>query len=330
MTPPLLRRFPELTDAFPWIPLLPDAPTPVTHFPERGLWVKRDDLACPRYGGNKARKFEWILGELKARGASSFVTFGGLCSNHCTAAAIYGRGAGLDVRLVFVPTPVTPDEVDELRLQAMLGARQAMAGPRALSWLRLPIVPPAGSTVAGILGYVNAGLELAEQIESGDTPLPRRIVLAAATGGTALGLAMGLALAGLEPMPRVVLVETVTPAWQRARVLLPTPQRALDKLRRISENARRRLPASTDRLSVERVAGFDREPLGVVTPRVAAALEDAATVGLTLDAHFSARAWAALEPDGATLFWHTHGHAPAERLAAAHDFPLPPQIERRL
>ena len=334
--PILLRRFPELAAHFPWTPLLLAVPTPVTYLPDPGVWVKRDDLACPRYGGNKARKFEWILGSLKARGKRGFLTFGGLCSNHCTAAAIYGREAGLDVRLAFVPTPLEPHEYDELLLQAHLGARQELLGPGAFLRVGEALVPPAGSTVEGVLGYVGAGLELAEQVESGALPNPERIYIAAATKGTALGLAMGLALAGLEPLPRVVAVETVTPGWQRARAFLPTPQRALSRLRALSPDARRRLPERVAGLSCESRKGFDREPLGVVAPPVRAALDEARALGLTLDAHFSARAWAAMRADRTlqrgrdALFWHTHGQARAQSLQAARGSgaTLPPALER--
>src|SRR5271167_4777426 len=48
-------------------------PTPVQHLaalsrPGTSLWVKRDDLTNPVYGGNKIRKLEKLLTEAKARG----------------------------------------------------------------------------------------------------------------------------------------------------------------------------------------------------------------------------------------------------------------------
>lgn len=332
----LLQRFPELAPHFPWTPLLPAVPTPVTFFPEPGVWVKRDDLACPRYGGNKARKFEWILGALQAQGKRGFLTVGGLCSNHCTAAAIYGAAAGLAVELWFVPTPLTAAEYDDLLLQAHLGARQRVLGQGGLPSRGLGIVPPAGSTVAGVLGYVNAGLELSEQVVQGQVPHPDLIYIAAATRGTALGLAMGLALAQLEPRPVVRVVETVTPAWQRARVFLPTPQKALERLRAHAPATRALLPTHVDQLACETRLGFDREPLGVTTAAVRQAQEHAQAQELTLDSHFSARAWAALLADRPqwrgknVLFWQTHGQVPPESLAAARasGITLPASLER--
>src|SRR5262249_15435733 len=46
------------------------------------------------------------------------------------------------------------------------------------------------------LGYVDAMLELAQQIERGDLPRPDRIVLPTGSGGTLAGLAVGAALLG--------------------------------------------------------------------------------------------------------------------------------------
>ena len=59
------------------------------------------------------------------------------------------------------------------------------------------MIAAGGSDPLGTLGYVDAALELAEQIEAGDLPLPGTIHLPAGTLGTTAGLALGLALTGL-------------------------------------------------------------------------------------------------------------------------------------
>ncbi len=56
----------------------------------------------------------------------------------------------------------------------------------------------AAATPLGTLGHVNAALELAEQIEAGELPPPARVVVPLGSGGTAAGLALGFAIAGLE------------------------------------------------------------------------------------------------------------------------------------
>ena len=59
-------------------------------------------------------------------------------------------------------------------------------------------IPPGGSSPAGILGHVNAGLELAAQIAAGELPAPTHVVLPLGTGGTAAGLALGLGVGGVR------------------------------------------------------------------------------------------------------------------------------------
>ncbi len=46
------------------------------------LYMKRDDLAGIGGGGNKLRKLEFLLGEALAQGCDTFITTGGLQSNH--------------------------------------------------------------------------------------------------------------------------------------------------------------------------------------------------------------------------------------------------------
>ena len=58
------------------------------------LLVKRDDLTGLAFGGNKARKLEFLIGEALAQGAKTLISGGALQSNHCrqTAAAAFARG----------------------------------------------------------------------------------------------------------------------------------------------------------------------------------------------------------------------------------------------
>ena len=60
------------------------------------------------------------------------------------------------------------------------------------------IIPMGGSSPIGISGFVNAALELAEQIRNGEIPEPDRIYVPMGTMGTAVGLMLGLKVAGLK------------------------------------------------------------------------------------------------------------------------------------
>lgn len=351
--PPLLENFPELAERFPWTPLLAGKASPVKpadNLSQLGggdVWIKRDDLVCAEYGGNKARKFEWIMGDLRARGHRELWTVGGLCSNHCLAAAVYGRRAGVAVRNFFVPTPIDTAERDLLRVQRALGASLAMLPPRSADFIRLLnpasrrlyIVPPGGSSVSGLLGHIDAGLEFCDQVKRGECPHPDIIYIAAASRGTVFGLAMGLRLGGIDPLPRIMAVETTTVGWQRARVLLPTPFLALRRLRATSPTMRRLLPTTLTELGVETDLRFQELPLGTINPTIAEALASAPEeADVRLDAHYSARAYAALRLDLAAgrlqgktvVFWHTHGSIDADtvdRLLQTAP-PLPEDVAR--
>ncbi|MDI6712840.1 MAG: pyridoxal-phosphate dependent enzyme, partial [Anaerosomatales bacterium] len=60
------------------------------------LAVKRDDRTSPRYGGNKVRKLDFLLGQALAEGRRAVVTFGAYGSNHALATALHARALGLE------------------------------------------------------------------------------------------------------------------------------------------------------------------------------------------------------------------------------------------
>ena len=211
----LIERWPGL-GTIPRVPLV-DTPTPVTHLEGvsaragTAVYAKRDDATAERYGGNKVRKLEWLLGDAREKGARSIVTVGGYGSHHCLATAIYGAQEGFEVHAVLFPQPSSPHVSEVKRAMIAAGAkvttvRTAAAVPFAIAKkvARLKIggaspylIGPGGSTPIGTLGYVAAGVELARQIDEGEIPEPAAIFLAAGSGGTASGLAIGLAAAGL-------------------------------------------------------------------------------------------------------------------------------------
>src|SRR5512140_2885458 len=82
-------------------------PTPIEPMPRlsahlRGprLLVKRDDLTGLAFGGNKARKLEFLLAEAQAHGARTLVTVGAAQSNHCRQTAALAARLGLGCILV--------------------------------------------------------------------------------------------------------------------------------------------------------------------------------------------------------------------------------------
>lgn len=213
-------------------PRLTERPTPVERIASLGsgqseLWVKRDDLTHAVYGGNKVRKLETLLADARARGARRLVTVGAVGSHHVLATTYFGKRAGFDVEAVLVPQPRTEHVVEVLRADLTLGLRAYPVG----SWGAAPwaiaarvlagggagkarVIPVGGSSVLGSMPYVDAGMELAQQVRAGELPEPDVCVVAVGSGGTAGGLAAGFAAAGLRTT--VVGVCVSTPPWALA------------------------------------------------------------------------------------------------------------------
>jgi D-cysteine desulfhydrase len=78
-------------------------------------------------------------------------------------------------------------------------------------------IPFGGSSWVGATGFINAGLELADQIRAGELPAPDLIYMGCGTAGSAAGLALGLRLAKLSTQIEAV---QVTPASLRLDRLL--------------------------------------------------------------------------------------------------------------
>ena len=61
------------------------------------------------------------------------------------------------------------------------------------------VMVPGGATPRGALGYVNAALELAHQVDAGVCPPPEAIVLAVGSTCTSAGLLLGTRIAARRP-----------------------------------------------------------------------------------------------------------------------------------
>lgn len=203
-------------------------PTPVAPFAgleaagAGRIWIKREDLASPLYGGNKVRKLERLL----ATGGGPVLAFGGLGSHHVLATAVHAAALGRECFGVLAEQPMTAHTAAVLALNegscagllrrrrpgATLGAVGHLAARIASGADGSPSPPrvlfPGGSSPTGTLGWVGGGLELAAQIAASACPVPDEIYVAYGSGGTAVGLALGLALAGVRS--EVVAIRVAT------------------------------------------------------------------------------------------------------------------------
>jgi len=326
----LHERFPTLEESLPRL-VLGHGPTPVRElspFPGAGppVWVKNDGLYGTLWGGNKARKLEWTLADALRRGRTALVTFGALATNHGLATALYAREQGLRTALLLVDQPVDEHVRRQLRRLKASGAtlyetHGTARTVAALPWVmarhadlrarRLPyLLPVGGSSRVGCLGYVEAALELARQVEAGELPEPSHAVVALGSGGTAAGLTLGLRLAGLRT--RVVAVLVNDKLRLNARVVARLAGRTLDLLRARGADIAD-VSISEHDLGVQ--GRWIGPGYGHHTPEAERARAlIAEREGLELEPVYTAKAMAGLlrmRDEGAfgagpVLFWHTH------------------------
>jgi D-cysteine desulfhydrase len=310
-TIPLVRRFPALAG----VPRaeLGRFPTPVQSLRDLSpsLWIKRDDLCGNPMGGNKVRALEFLLGDVKTE--ERVVTVGSVGSTHALAVVTYGKRVGATVgvgrwrqEMNDAAERVSQRLTRDLRrnpspvFRSPIGAyawalRERLRGAR--------MIAAGGSAPLGVLGHVNAGLELVDQIDANLLPQPKYVIVPLGTGGTMAGLALAFAIAqreitviGARVVPRLV--------GRRARVLR-LARRTAALIEHLTKETLPRVKPSAVQIVHDVYGGaYGRE-----TPAARAAGERLHAVArIQLDATYSAKAFvlalelAAHEP---TLFWLT-------------------------
>lgn len=301
-------------------------PTAVEQFDELGerlgidrLLVKRDDRSADRYGGNKVRKLEFVLADARRRGLTDVWTIGSLGSNHVLATSIYARELSLVPHAIQFPEPVDdhvretlaalsttdPDLVLVEDADAAFEAGDARRREfRNSSPPPYYYVPPGGSTPVGELGFVNAALELADQVERGDAPGPDTIVVPVGSGGTLAGLLCGVRLAGLDV--DLVGVRTAMESFGNAARIADLARETATLLGEYGLADPPEFSADDVRILHDYVGDGYGDPTAE-GDRVTGIL---AEYGLDLDPTFTAKTVAALANDplfesGTVLYWHT-------------------------
>ncbi len=173
------------------------------------IYVKRDDQTGLAFGGNKARKLEYLLADAIAQDCDTLVTTGGPQSNHArqTAAAAARLGLGCELVLPKLVPWATPEyeRSGNVLLDRLLGANvrfpereQFSSGTidEVLALLtargKKPyFIPTGGSTPLGALGYVLAVDELLRQAEEQQFEI-NSIVVPTGSAGTHAGILSGI------------------------------------------------------------------------------------------------------------------------------------------
>jgi D-cysteine desulfhydrase len=325
----LAAAYPQLSSRLPKLRLA-ELPTPLdtltlhTASGEHRISIKRDDLTGKLYGGNKVRKLEYLLHKAQRRNIRHVATFGTVASNHAVATTLYARSLGCKCTCFLSHQTKTASAAKALNLHLQHathivpygGSRKKRVATlrEHLSGRCVFLIPPGGSNWLGAVGFVNAGLELAAQIDAGDIGIPDRLYVANGTMATAVGIALGLALAGL---PTEVHAVQVTESFVSSPESM---RRLLDK----TAFALHQLDASVpidlaDRANYRFRTGFLGDGYAKTNDATERAIAIASDkLGICLEGTYTGKAMAALlqdldeNRDGRTnvLFWNTYNSRP--------------------
>jgi len=325
----LQARFPALGRRLPRTRLA-TLPTPVHEARvridtgRRILSVKSDDLTGALYGGNKVRKLEYIFPRAREKNCRRLATFGAVGSNSALATALYARQAGFNCSCFLMHQAKTAQIPATLNMHIQNGTelicyggsyRQRVQTLRDHLWGRNAwVVPMGASSWRGTIGFVAAGLELAEQIATGEISKPDRIYVGTGTMGTAVGIALGLAIAELDTEVHAVRVSVT--AITNDRLLQNLTEKTVTMMRRLD----RSVPADlAGRTRIRLRNGFFGDGYAHTTPAAENAIAFAREqLGIQLESTYTGKAMAALladmqQPDTETLnflFWNTYYSMP--------------------
>jgi D-cysteine desulfhydrase family pyridoxal phosphate-dependent enzyme len=221
------------------------------------LYMKRDDQTGLAFGGNKARKLEFIMADVLEGDADSVVTWAGVQSNWCRQVAAAAARLGKRAVLVLLKRPGLPAAEDgnllidrvfnaDIRLLEASGEKgflelenvrpfvDPIVEEEEAAGRKVYLAPIGGSLLEGsmhrplgALGYVVAFAELLEQARArGFTP--DTVVLATGSAGTQAGLLAGARL--LSPETRIVGISVAGSAMDISRYVKNIAEAVLTEL----------------------------------------------------------------------------------------------------
>jgi D-cysteine desulfhydrase len=192
-------------------------------------------------------------------------------------------------------------------------------------------IPPGGSSPLGVLGFVNAALELKQQIDAGELPAPDLIYVAFSSMGTVAGLAIGLLLAGLPA--RIVAIQVVDNRFASPQGL----RKLVDRTLRFIGTADHPLPSIDEVLSrIDIRTEFFGEAYARPTPATRQAIERfQRSSGARADSAYTGKGLAGLYADldsgklrdRKVLYWHSfNAHGRPAGVALPTPDRVPPSL----
>lgn len=165
------------------------------------LYVKRDDLIHPQFGGNKWRKQKYNLIHAREKHIDTLLTFGGAWSNHIYATAAAARHFGFNsIGIIrgekYTPLNATLSFADSCGMQLHYVSRAEYRKKHEVAFLQkltqqfgdVYILPEGGSNVLALKGCEEIVQEINDEIEQ-----PFDVICCASgTGATLAGLIKAL------------------------------------------------------------------------------------------------------------------------------------------
>ena len=287
---------------------LAHTPTPLEELPRLAaqldgprLFVKRDDLTGPAFGGNKVRNLEFRMAEALAAGADTVVMFVDVLSNSARQTAAVANRLGLSSVLVLkgqLPEQVTGNLlVDYLLGAEILYARDAEEQRRVVDEVvarlqgegRRPFVLNDSPmfAIAAALAYAEATLELLRQLAERGVGPDRLHLYISSTGKG-------------QPGPELAVRALGLPTGVTGVAVLHTQGGAREAVARYVNAAAAflGLELRVDASEIDNRDDFVGPGYGVPSPAgMEAVLLAARTEGLVLDPVYTGKAFAAVIAD---------------------------------
>ena len=301
-------------------------PTPLQRMPRLSkvlggprLFVKRDDMTDLAFGGNKARKLEFLFADAKNKGADVMIATGAVQSNCACMVASAARRLGMKPVLVLVGKE--PDVYNgNLLLDKLLSAEirfiddygtnlhdtlNSLAEEFREKGHKPYVIPVGASVPLTVPGYALAMEELVNQFNTLEESF-NSIVCACGTGGTQAGLILGAKLLNVEAKILGVSV-------------FASKEDASKNIAQLINGSAKLLDIDLS-ITAEEVTVFDdyiKQGYGVLNKDVTEALKLVAeTEGIFLDPIYTGKAMVALidlikkgyfKEDDNVVFFHTGG-----------------------
>jgi D-cysteine desulfhydrase len=299
------------------------------------IYIKRDDQTGLAFGGNKARKLEFIMADVINNKADTIVTWGGIQSNWCRQVAAAAKKMDIKPVLILFKKPHFPPECDgnyfldtvfnsDIKLielesghetfelkdiqdivdKVVAHEKQQGNNPYLVSGGG-SLVEGSMGTPLGVISYVDAFLEIFMQINTQKIHLDK-ILVAAASGSTLAGLIVGAKL--LMPETKIIGISVMK---DKAIMTKYVMSMANDALKELDVNIN---------ITSEDIIIYDeyiKEGYGVVNDDVNEAIHLLAqSEGILLDPVYTGKNMVGLldllrkgffKPDENVLFMHTGG-----------------------